>query len=111
MATKAMRRLDTASDSTTQLSTSDPLQHQLQNMLQTLPDKVSYPIMVPFGSVAFFPGRLIHTNECMVDLGEFSFLTECIVRPGLQLVLAKGLASGHHRDKALAETERLTCRW
>uniref|UniRef100_M4DFI8 Uncharacterized protein n=1 Tax=Brassica campestris TaxID=3711 RepID=M4DFI8_BRACM len=25
---------------------------------------------VPFGKIAFFPGRLIHTNECLVFLGE-----------------------------------------
>ncbi|CAF2309917.1 unnamed protein product [Brassica napus] len=25
---------------------------------------------VPFGKIAFFPGRLVHTNECLVFLGE-----------------------------------------
>ena len=43
---------------------------EVQNLLKTLPDKVSYPVMVPFGSVAFFPGRLIHTNECVVNIGQ-----------------------------------------
>ena len=43
---------------------------ELQQLLTTLPDRVKYPVMVPFGSVAFFPGNLVHTNECLVDLGE-----------------------------------------
>ena len=69
-------RITDAQDSTTQLSDSAAqprlkCQQELQDMLSTLPDKVSYPVMVPFGSVAYFPGRLIHTNECMVDLGTF----------------------------------------
>ncbi|KAG0581372.1 hypothetical protein M758_4G250700 [Ceratodon purpureus] len=42
----------------------------LQKLLLELPDLVSYNIMVPFGKAAFMPGRLIHTNEFMVLLGE-----------------------------------------
>ena len=43
---------------------------ELQQLLATLPDRVRHPVMVPVGSVAFFPGNLIHTNECLVDIGE-----------------------------------------
>ncbi|CAK9876721.1 unnamed protein product [Sphagnum jensenii] len=42
----------------------------LCNVLVQLPDLVSYDIMVPFGKAAFMPGRLIHTNEFLVLLGE-----------------------------------------
>ncbi|KAK1260011.1 hypothetical protein QJS04_geneDACA021802 [Acorus gramineus] len=42
----------------------------LVNLVQRLPDELSHEIMVPFGSAAFFPGRLIHTNEFLVLLGE-----------------------------------------
>lgn len=42
----------------------------LINLVQKLPDEISHHIMVPFGKAAFFPGRLIHTNECLVLLGE-----------------------------------------
>lgn len=42
----------------------------LVHLVQKLPDMLSHDIMVPFGSVAFFPGRLIHTNEFLVLLGE-----------------------------------------
>ncbi|KAG0489898.1 hypothetical protein HPP92_006761 [Vanilla planifolia] len=38
--------------------------------VQKLPEELSHDIMVPFGGAAFFPGRLIHTNELMVLLGE-----------------------------------------
>ncbi|XP_078448037.1 prefoldin chaperone subunit family protein isoform X1 [Wolffia australiana] len=42
----------------------------LINLAQSLPDELSHEIMVPFGKAAFFPGRLIHTNEFVVFLGE-----------------------------------------
>ncbi|XP_020588538.1 RNA polymerase II subunit 5-mediating protein homolog [Phalaenopsis equestris] len=38
--------------------------------VQKLPEELSHHIMVPFGGAAFFPGRLIHTNEFLVLLGE-----------------------------------------
>ncbi|XP_026097464.1 unconventional prefoldin RPB5 interactor-like, partial [Carassius auratus] len=41
----------------------------LQDRLRTLPDKLSYDIMVPFGPLAFMPGKLVHTNELTVLLG------------------------------------------
>lgn len=31
--------------------------------------------MVPFGDAAFFPGHLLHTNECMVKLGELAAMS------------------------------------
>ncbi|BAH91449.1 Os01g0928300 [Oryza sativa Japonica Group] len=37
----------------------------LVSLVQRLPDEVSHDIMVPFGGAAFFPGRLIHTNELL----------------------------------------------
>ncbi|XP_060190149.1 uncharacterized protein LOC132619217 isoform X2 [Lycium barbarum] len=42
----------------------------LINLVQRLPDQLHHDIMVPFGKAAFFPGRLIHTNELLVLLGE-----------------------------------------
>ncbi|MQL96068.1 hypothetical protein Taro_028739 [Colocasia esculenta] len=45
----------------------------LINLVQRLPDELSHDIMVPFGKAAFFPGRLIHTNEFLVLLGEGYF--------------------------------------
>ncbi|KAB1226607.1 hypothetical protein CJ030_MR1G023378 [Morella rubra] len=42
----------------------------LINLVQKLPDELHHDIMVPFGKAAFFPGRLVHTNEFLVLLGE-----------------------------------------
>ncbi|XP_010475002.1 PREDICTED: unconventional prefoldin RPB5 interactor-like protein [Camelina sativa] len=42
----------------------------LINLVKKLPDQLHHNVMVPFGKIAFFPGRLIHTNECLVLLGE-----------------------------------------
>lgn len=42
----------------------------LMKLVQKLPDEISHNIMVPFGKAAFFPGRMIHTNEFLVLLGE-----------------------------------------
>ncbi|KAK9748144.1 hypothetical protein RND81_02G038900 [Saponaria officinalis] len=45
----------------------------LINLVHRLPDELHHHIMVPFGKAAFFPGRLVHTNEFMVLLGEGYF--------------------------------------
>lgn len=42
----------------------------LINLVKKLPDQLHHDIMVPFGKAAFFPGKLIHTNEFLVLLGE-----------------------------------------
>ncbi|CAM6084161.1 unnamed protein product [Calypogeia fissa] len=42
----------------------------LSELVRELPDSVSHHDMVPFGRGAFFPGRLKHTNEFLVLLGE-----------------------------------------
>ncbi|XP_052178662.1 uncharacterized protein LOC127792254 isoform X2 [Diospyros lotus] len=42
----------------------------LIDLVQKLPEELHHDVMVPFGKAAFFPGRLIHTNEFLVLLGE-----------------------------------------
>ncbi|KAJ1970603.1 uri1, prefoldin-like chaperone, partial [Dimargaris verticillata] len=42
--------------------------------LATLPLETSYDAFIPFGSLAFMPGRLIHTNEVLVLLGDNWFV-------------------------------------
>ncbi|KNE72661.1 hypothetical protein AMAG_20496 [Allomyces macrogynus ATCC 38327] len=44
--------------------------HDLHSTLSTLPDKVAHTVMVPFGPLAFMPGKLVHTNEITVMLGD-----------------------------------------
>ncbi|KAL6839932.1 hypothetical protein ACP4OV_029742 [Aristida adscensionis] len=64
----------------------------LVSLVNRLPDELSHDIMVPFGGAAFFPGRLIHTNELLVLLGEGYYAersakqtTEILHRRGLEL--------------------------
>lgn len=64
---------------TAQPSQLEPLLEQvaanqnLQNLLASLPDRTRRSVMVPFGAVAFFPGQLVHTNECLVNMGEVTY--------------------------------------
>ncbi|KAF5897511.1 unconventional prefoldin RPB5 interactor 1 [Clarias magur] len=57
----------------------------LQDRLSTLPDKLSYDIMVPFGSLAFMPGKLVHTNELTVLLGD-NWFAKCSAKQAQTLV-------------------------
>jgi len=47
---------------------------ELGKRLQTLPDSLTQPVMVPFTSKAFMPGQLVHTNEVQVLLGDNWFI-------------------------------------
>ncbi|KAK9929604.1 hypothetical protein M0R45_026698 [Rubus argutus] len=42
----------------------------LINLVGRLPEHLHHDVMVPFGKAAFFSGRLVHTNEFTVLLGE-----------------------------------------
>ncbi|KAJ8247356.1 hypothetical protein GJAV_G00245460 [Gymnothorax javanicus] len=57
----------------------------LQERLRTLPDKLSYDIMVPFGPLAFMPGKLVHTNEVTVLLGD-NWFAKCSAKQAVDLV-------------------------
>ncbi|XP_057619050.1 unconventional prefoldin RPB5 interactor 1 [Chionomys nivalis] len=57
----------------------------LQERLRTLPDKLSYDVMVPFGPLAFMPGRLVHTNEVTVLLGD-NWFAKCSAKQAVGLV-------------------------
>lgn len=46
----------------------------LSQRLSTLSDKVSHQVIIPFTKKAFMPGRLVHTNEVMVLLGDNWFV-------------------------------------
>ncbi|XP_054707462.1 unconventional prefoldin RPB5 interactor 1-like isoform X2 [Uloborus diversus] len=42
----------------------------LKERLETLPNALSYDVTIPFGTQAFTTGKLVHTNEIMVLLGD-----------------------------------------
>lgn len=62
---------------------------ELSKLVQDLPNKVSYNIMVPFGKAAFFPGRLVHTNEFLVLLGE-GYYAECSAKETVEILERRG---------------------
>merc|ERR1711915_848844 len=46
----------------------------LQKKLSSLSDSMTHKVMVPFTSKAFMPGKLVHTNEILVLLGDNWFI-------------------------------------
>ncbi|KAG8012477.1 Unconventional prefoldin RPB5 interactor, partial [Nibea albiflora] len=72
----------------------------LNERLQTLPDQLSYDIMVPFGPLAFMPGKLVHTNEVTALLGD-NWFAKCSAKQAQKIV--------NHRMKYVkSELEDLT---
>ncbi|XP_028263600.1 unconventional prefoldin RPB5 interactor 1 [Parambassis ranga] len=57
----------------------------LTDRLETLPDQLSYDIMVPFGPLAFIPGKLVHTNEVTVLLGD-NWFAKCSAKQAQKIV-------------------------
>lgn len=57
----------------------------LNDRLKTLPDQLSYDIMVPFGPLAFMPGKLVHTNEVTVLLGD-NWFSKCSAKQAQKIV-------------------------
>ncbi|XP_077372750.1 unconventional prefoldin RPB5 interactor 1 isoform X1 [Festucalex cinctus] len=57
----------------------------LKERLQTLPDRLSYDIMVPFGPMAFMPGKLVHSNEVTVLLGD-NWFAKCSAKQAEKIV-------------------------
>ncbi|CAN2389353.1 protein phosphatase inhibitor activity [Pristimantis euphronides] len=66
----------------------------LQERLGTLPDKLSHDVMVPFGPLAFMPGRLVQTNEVTVLLGD-NWFAKCSAKQAMSIV--------DHRKKHVRE--------
>jgi unconventional prefoldin RPB5 interactor 1 len=57
----------------------------LQTRLSTLPDRLTHECMVPFGKLAFIPGRIIHSNEILVLLGD-NYFTERSCKQAMEIV-------------------------
>lgn len=45
-----------------------------KSLLSLLPKKISHNVMVPIGPKALMPGKIVHTNEFLVNLGETWFI-------------------------------------
>lgn len=48
----------------------------LHSHLGILPDKLSHDVMVPIGSKALMRGKMVHTNEILVCLGDGWFVKQ-----------------------------------
>eukprot|EP00439_Symbiodinium_sp_Y106_P032691 s2090_g3.t3 len=73
----ALRRLDAqlaqARQNAEAISERSREYRELRGVLAELPEKVSHPVMVPFGPMASFPGQLVHTNEVLCQLSSEYF--------------------------------------
>ncbi|KAF9909486.1 uri1, prefoldin-like chaperone [Linnemannia zychae] len=52
----------------------------LKTTLLDLPKEISHPVMVPIGNLAFMPGKIVHTNEVLVMLGDNWFVDRSAVQ-------------------------------
>ncbi|XP_039001843.1 RNA polymerase II subunit 5-mediating protein homolog [Hibiscus syriacus] len=78
----------------------------LINLVQKLPDELHHDIMVPFGKAAFFPGRLIHTNEFLVLLGE-SYYADRTAKQTVEILKRRGKSLISKVDALKAEMQDL----
>ncbi|KAK8622399.1 hypothetical protein V6N13_117318 [Hibiscus sabdariffa] len=78
----------------------------LINLVQKLPDELHHDIMVPFGKAAFFPGRLIHTNEFLVLLGE-NYYADRTAKQTVEILKRRGKSLMSKVDALKAEMQDL----
>ncbi|PPS02750.1 hypothetical protein GOBAR_AA17909 [Gossypium barbadense] len=64
----------------------------LINLVQNLPDELHHDTMVPLVKSAVFPGRLVHTNEFLVLLGE-SYYVERTAKQTSEILKRRGKSS------------------
>uniref|UniRef100_A0A3P8VGU2 URI1 prefoldin like chaperone n=1 Tax=Cynoglossus semilaevis TaxID=244447 RepID=A0A3P8VGU2_CYNSE len=72
----------------------------LNERLETLPDQLSYDVMVPFGPLAFMPGKLVHTNELTVLLGD-NWFAKCSAKQAQKII-------GHRMEHVKGELDALS---
>ncbi|KAG6741270.1 hypothetical protein POTOM_054503 [Populus tomentosa] len=78
----------------------------LINLVSRLPDELNHDIMVPFGKAAFFPGRLIHTNEFMVLLGD-GYYAERTAKQTMEILTRRGKALDSQVESLMANMKDL----
>ncbi|KAI6697330.1 hypothetical protein NL676_017449 [Syzygium grande] len=78
----------------------------LVGLVQKLPEELHHDVMVPFGKAAFFPGRLIHTNEFTVLLGE-GYYAERTSKQTVEILRRRGKALETHVDSLKSMIEDL----
>jgi unconventional prefoldin RPB5 interactor 1 len=76
----------------------------LQTRLSTLPDRLTHECMVPFGKLAFIPGRIIHSNEILVLLGD-NYFVERSCKQAIEIVNRRLVNIEENIDKHQKEKE------
>lgn len=80
--------------------------NNLINLVHKLPEQLSHDVMVPFGKAAFFPGRLIHTNEFLVLLGE-GYYAERTSKQTVEILQRRGKSLDSEADSLEANIKDL----
>ncbi|KAJ6683387.1 hypothetical protein OIU85_007107 [Salix viminalis] len=78
----------------------------LITLVSRLPDELNHDIMVPFGKAAFFPGRLIHTNEFMVLLGD-GYYAERTAKQTVEILTRRGKTLDSQVESLMANMKDL----
>ncbi|XP_014676418.1 PREDICTED: unconventional prefoldin RPB5 interactor-like [Priapulus caudatus] len=81
----------------------------LQKSMEIYPGEVSHDIMVPFGKLAFMPGKLVHTNEIMVLLGD-NWFAERSAKQTIEIAQRRIDHLESHSRKLLEEKHQLESR-
>lgn len=81
----------------------------LATSLRELPSKIAQPILVPFGSLAFFPGALQHTNEVTVLLGD-NYFAKCSADNAARIAESRAANTKPRLDETREEINELTTR-
>ena len=77
--------------------------------LVELPDKVESPALVPFGSLAYFPGSLVHTNELTVLLGA-NYFAKCSATQAARIAHSRAEQAQEQLSEREGELDGLSAR-
>lgn len=80
---------------------------KLSQQLETLPHKLEYQMMIPFSRKAFIPGKLVHTNEILVLLGE-NWFVECSAKYASEIAKRRIVQVEKQIDEVSKEHENVS---
>ncbi|KAK8648097.1 hypothetical protein V6N13_128859 [Hibiscus sabdariffa] len=80
--------------------------NEMNQLKEFIADNTSLINLVPFGKAAFFPGRLVHTNEFLVLLGE-SYYADRTAKQTVEILKRRGKSLMSKVDALKAEMQDL----
>lgn len=78
----------------------------LKDRLLTLPDETRYDVMVPISKKGFMPGKLVHTNEILVLLGDNWFVDRS-AKQAVDIITRRSKGIDEHIEKLHQEKKAL----